>query len=116
MVSCLPASVAVIEPDPAMVDIIVTSIGTGDSRALNVSPAGGFWAAAACPIPAGPNHRIAAHSKIDMNLRRFAVNFFNAQTPFLEIGDFNFKFAQIIRGLHRHFKRISPKGNPSPTF
>ena len=37
-VSCLPASTAVSEPDPAMVDIIVTSMGTGDSRALNVSP------------------------------------------------------------------------------
>jgi hypothetical protein len=94
-----------------MVDIIVASMGTGDSLALNVSPAGGFWAAAACPI-----QRIAAHSKLAVNRRRFAVSFLNAQTLFLKIADITFKFAQIIRGLHRHFKRISPNGYTTPSF
>jgi hypothetical protein len=99
-----------------MVDIIVTSMGTGDSRALNVSPAGVFWALAICPMDAGPNHRIAAHSEANVNVRRIAVVSFNAQALFLEIADFNFKFAQIIRGLQYHFKPISLKGYLSPSF
>jgi len=91
------------EPDPAMVDIIVASMGTGDSRALNVSPAGVFCAPAVCPI-----QRIAAHTKIAVNVTRFAVVFFNAQTLFLEIANFTSKFAQIIRGLTYEFKHSIP--------
>jgi hypothetical protein len=93
-----------------MVDIIVASMGTGDSRALNVSPAGGFCAQAALPI-----ERIPAHSKSAVNASRFAVVFFNVPFQFLKFADFDFKFAQIIRGLQRHFKRrrISPKGYPN---
>jgi hypothetical protein len=106
MVSCLPASTAVIEPDPATVDIIVASMGTGDSRALNDSPFGVFCAPAACPIHANPNHRITAPSKSAVNLRRLVVSFFNAQTLFLEIAEFTFKSAQIIRGLSQQFKLI----------
>jgi hypothetical protein len=93
-----------------MVDIIVASMGTGDSRALNVSPAGAFCAPAARPM-----QKIAAHNKIAVNRRRFAVSFLNAQTLFLKIAEFTFKFAQIIRGVHRHFKRISPNVCPSPS-
>src|SRR6202049_3642477 len=79
MVSCLPASVAVSEPDPATVDIMVKSMGTGDSRALNVSAAGTFCAPAVCPTHAVPNNRIAAHSKNAVKVRRVDVVFFNAQ-------------------------------------
>jgi hypothetical protein len=94
-----------------MMDIIVTSMGTGDRRALNVSPAGVFWALATGPMDAGPKHRIAAHSKAAVDVRRIAVVTFNAQALLLEIADFNFKFAQIIRGLQCHFKLISLKAH-----
>src|SRR5882762_6087934 len=99
MVSCLPASTAVIEPDPATVDIIVTSMGTGESRPLNVSAAGEFCAAAGDPIHVVPNERIAAHSKVAVNPPRIPVFFFKTQARFLEITNFKLQFAQIIRGL-----------------
>jgi hypothetical protein len=84
MVSCFPDSVAVSEPDPATVDIIVTSIGTGDSRALYVSPAGVFCAEAAGPMHAAPNEKIAPHSNVVVNLRRIPIVFFNERVLFLE--------------------------------
>jgi hypothetical protein len=84
MVSCFPESVAVIEPDPATVDIIVTSIGTGDNRALNVSPADVFCAGAVRPGDADIKHKIVAHRSAAMILRRNAIVFSNARTLFLE--------------------------------
>ena len=84
MVSCFPESVAVIEPDPATVDIIVTSIGTGDNRALNVSPADVFCAEAVRPVDADIKHKIVAHKSTVMILRRIAIVFSNARTLFLE--------------------------------
>jgi hypothetical protein len=84
MLSCFPESVAVIEPDPATVDIIVTSIGTGDNRALNVSPADVFCAEAVRPADADIKHKLAAHKSTVMILRRIAIVFSNARTLFME--------------------------------
>jgi hypothetical protein len=71
-VSVLPDSTAVSEPDPAIRDIIVTSMGTGDSRPLNVSLFAAVWAAAANPI-----HRATAQSKTAASAPRFVANFIN---------------------------------------
>jgi hypothetical protein len=84
MLSRFPESVTVIEPDPATVDIIVTSIGTGDNRALNVSPADVFCAEAVRPADADIKHKMAAHKSAAMILRRNAIVFSNARILFLE--------------------------------
>ena len=73
-----------IEPDPATVDIIVTSIGTGDNRALYVSPADVFCAEAVRPADADIKHKMAAHKSTVMILRRNVIVFSNTRTVFLE--------------------------------
>ncbi len=86
IVSCFAESVAVIEPDPATVDIIVASMGTGDSRALNVSPADVFCAEAVRNSGrADIKDKIAAHKNTAMILRRSAIIFSKARIPFLEM-------------------------------
>jgi hypothetical protein len=86
-----------------MADIIVTSIGTGDSRALNVSAADVFCAAALRRACANPKQKINAQSRAAIHLRRIVIIFLsNARALLLENANFN--FAEIIRGLTCQFK------------
>ena len=77
MVTCLPASTAVSEPDPATVDIMVTSMGTGVRRALNVSLLDAFCGLAACA-----NSRTAVPMNIPgiAHPRLIVMDFLSTQT------------------------------------
>src|SRR3989442_6154418 len=73
MVSFVPLSTAVADPDPAILAIIDASIGTGVRRTLYVSPDCG---SAACP-----NRRMAPQTNTPMNPRRFGIVIVNPQAP-----------------------------------